>query len=80
MLIRYGPGTVDETEYRARLRFELRRYVKFHAKQSLKPSRHRDKEFRAFHRRASKLITVEAKGDNEVRRAMGVVQTLLRGR
>ena len=73
-------GTVDETEYRARLRFELRRYVKFHAKQSLKPSRHRDKEFRAFHRRASKLITVEAKGDNEVRRAMGVVQTLLRGR
>jgi glycosyltransferase involved in cell wall biosynthesis len=80
MLIRYGPGAVDETEYRARLRFELRRYVRFHVKQSLKPSRHRDKAFRAFHRRASKLITAEANGDNEVRRAMGVVQTLLRGR
>jgi glycosyltransferase involved in cell wall biosynthesis len=80
MLVRYGPAAVEETEYRARLRFELRRYVRFHAKQSLKPSRHRDREFRAFHRRAAKLISVEANGDNEVRRAMGVVQTLLRGR
>ena len=79
MLIRYGPGTVDEAEYRARLRLELRRYVKFHAKQSVKPSRRRDKEFRAFHRRTVQLITAEANGDDDVRRAMGVVQTLLRG-
>jgi len=79
LLIRYGPGTVDEAEYRNRLRFELRRYVKWHLKQSL-TSRHRDREFRAYHRRAAELITAEANGDREVRRAMSVVRTLMRGR
>ena len=80
MLIRYGPGTVDETEYRAQLRFELRRYVRWHVKQWLKPYRHRDEPFRAYHRRAAELIAAEARDDREVQRGMRVVLTLLRGR
>ena len=80
MLIRYGPETLDETEYRTRLRRELRRYVIWHVKQSLKPSRHRDEEFRAYHRHAAELIAAEAGDDGEVQRGMSVVLTVLRGR
>jgi glycosyltransferase involved in cell wall biosynthesis len=80
MLIRYGPGTLAEIDYRTRLRLELRRYVKWHVKQALKPSRHRDKGFRAYHRRAAELIAAEAGDDRDVQRAMSVVRTLLRGR
>jgi glycosyltransferase involved in cell wall biosynthesis len=78
MLIRYGPATLDETEYRTQLRMELRRYVKWHLKQSLKRSRHRDEKFRAYHRRAAGRIAAEANGDGEVHRAMRVVRTLVR--
>lgn len=79
MLVRYGPGALSQSEYRARLRLELRAYVKWHLKQSLKPSRHRDEDFRAYHRRVAGLIAAEANGDGDARRAMRVVLTLMRG-
>jgi glycosyltransferase involved in cell wall biosynthesis len=78
MLIRYGSATLPEAEYHRQLRLELRRYVKWHLKQALKPSRRRDEKFRAYHRRAAGLIAAEANGDGAVHRAMRVVRTLVR--
>src|SRR5262249_20639771 len=78
MLIRYGPAVLDETEYRRRLRLELRRHAKWPLKQALTPSRPRGGRFRAYHRRAAGLIAAEANGDGEVPRAMRVVRTLVR--
>jgi glycosyltransferase involved in cell wall biosynthesis len=78
MLLRYGPDALDKTEYRGRLRHELDRYVKWHIKQTLKPSRRRDASFQAYHRNASELIAAEASDDAEVQRRMKVVRAVLR--
>ncbi len=66
MLIRYGPGVLSEAEYRRQLRVELRRYVWWQAKQTLRPSRLRDKEFQTYQRSAVDKIAAEAAGDTEV--------------
>jgi glycosyltransferase involved in cell wall biosynthesis len=78
MLLRYGPDVFGEAEFRRRLRIDLAEYVWWHAKQRLRPSRHGDDEFRAFHLRAVELISAEAGEYGEVKRAMRLVRRLLR--
>ena len=77
MLLRYGPDVLSLEEFRARLRYELGVYLWFHAKQRVKPSRWRDKEFRRFHSRISRVLEVESKGNREVEFAMRAVRGLL---
>jgi glycosyltransferase involved in cell wall biosynthesis len=77
MLLRYGPKVLSEDELRARMRLELTRYLSFHAKQRVKPSRWRDHEFHAFHRRMVGVIREESGGDARVRAAMALVRALL---
>lgn len=78
MLMRYGPAVLSELEYRARLRYELGRYVRWHAKQALKPSRLRDRDFHAYQRSAIDAILDEGGSDQDVRRAMSIIGLLLR--
>lgn len=76
-LLRYGPEALSADEYRDRLRFELKRYVAWHARQALKPSRVGDADFVEFHRDAAERITRESGGDATVRAAMTSVRLCL---
>jgi len=78
MLLRYGQDTLSRIEYRRRLREELRKYVWWHVKQSLKPSRRRDSAFHAYQRQAAHELLADASGDREVREAVAVIRLLLR--
>jgi glycosyltransferase involved in cell wall biosynthesis len=77
MLLKYGPLVLSEEEFRGRLRHELSQYVWFHLKQRLRPSRWRQKDFHRFHRRMTRRIKEESRGDREVAGAMAVVDLLL---
>lgn len=77
MLLKYGTDVLTPREFRRRLRYELAGYVKFHAKQRLKPSRWRDTDFHRFHRRMARLLEQESRCDREVAVAMGMVSLLL---
>lgn len=77
MLLRYGPVVLSQHEFRRQLRKELAIYVWFHARQRIKPSRWRDDEFHRFHRRLTRLLREESRGDSEVSAAMTVVDVLL---
>ena len=80
-LLRYGPTALLPDEYRTRLRFELNRYVAWHARQVAKPSRYRDPEFFEFHLAESRAILDESGDESGVRAAMLAVRALLsRGR
>src|SRR5262249_7149646 len=48
-LLRYGRDALNENEYRLQLRIELKKYVGYHARQFLKPSRLTDGRFFAVH-------------------------------
>jgi glycosyltransferase involved in cell wall biosynthesis len=50
MLIRYGKAVLGEKAYRKAMRAWLRQYSFYLTKQALKPKRHLDKRFHAFHR------------------------------
>jgi glycosyltransferase involved in cell wall biosynthesis len=77
MLLRYGPSVLSAAEFRWRLRYELSVYVWFHAKQRIKPSRWRDRDFHRFHRRMLRLLRAESNGDREVEVATAVIGGLL---
>jgi len=76
-LLRYGPAALTPGEYRSRLRFELKRYVLWHARQSLKPSRLGESDFVEFHRDAAERVARESGGDATVRAAMTSVRLCL---
>ena len=76
-LLRYGPGVLDRDRFRRQLRFELRKYLRFHIRQVPKPSRLADKRFFAIHRAEIAGILEESRGDPEVRAAMLFVKGLL---
>ncbi len=78
MLMRYGPEVLSDSEYRRRLRYLLKRCVWWQAKQSLRPSRLRDKEFQTYQRSAVDKIVAEAADDRQVLRAMALVRLSLR--
>jgi glycosyltransferase involved in cell wall biosynthesis len=59
MLIRYGPSLLSTDEYRSKLREWLRKYGYWLAKQALKPSRRRQREFHHFHRREIEYMLAE---------------------
>lgn len=80
MLVRYGPATVPEDEYRRELRRQLREYVSWQFKQYTRLSRRRDHHFQAFHRDAVELLLAEAPTDPDVRRAAAVLHHLVRRR
>jgi hypothetical protein len=60
MLLRHGRTVLSERGYRRQLVKELSSYGWFLAKQLLKPSRHRDPRFRAFHLDAIRRTQREA--------------------
>lgn len=80
-LLRYGPQTLENGDYRPWLRLKLRDYSWWLFKQGLKPwvmpSRQRDEDFFAYHRHAAELILAEAPHDPDVRLAMAAVRHLL---
>jgi glycosyltransferase involved in cell wall biosynthesis len=76
-LLRYGPSTLTEPEYRRQLRIELRKYVWFQAKQVPKPSRFSDVEYFSVHRAEIEGILDEGDDDVEVRAAMRMVKMML---
>jgi glycosyltransferase involved in cell wall biosynthesis len=76
-VLRYGRLVLDTSEYRARLRECLRRYVWWHVRQFPRISRLRDPEFFALHCSRRSLILDEANGDAEVVAAMRIVGALL---
>jgi glycosyltransferase involved in cell wall biosynthesis len=81
MLLRYGPQTLPDSEYRKWLRLNLGRHVWWLLKQRLKPwltpSGQRDLQFYAYHRTAAELLLAEAPHDPDVRLAMAAVRRLL---
>jgi len=80
-LLRYGELVLDDGEYRARLRERLRRYVWWHTRQLPRIARLQDPDFFELHRLERNLILREAKGDPDVRTAMGLIGAMLfRGR
>jgi hypothetical protein len=79
LLMRYGPALLGRTEYRTYLRRWLWRYGRFLAKQVLKPSRHRQREFHEFHRREINYLLAEAENDRETRWILGCYRYLLHG-
>ena len=76
--MRYGPSVLTSQEYRSGLRWWLRQYLWWHAKQRLRPSRRNDMEFHDFHRRQVRLIAAEAPDDREVQWSMRFIGSLLR--
>jgi len=76
-LLLYGPGVLGPAEYRERLRLELRRYVRFHARQLPKPSRLREPDFFALHHKEIDAILEDGGDDPEVRLATSVVRAML---
>jgi glycosyltransferase involved in cell wall biosynthesis len=78
MLLRYGPDVLERTEYRRRLRFELRRLVSFHVRQRTRPSRRNDREFSDYQRQAIVQLARAAAGDRDVMKAVWVIERLLR--
>jgi glycosyltransferase involved in cell wall biosynthesis len=76
-LRRYGPEALEPEVYRRRLRKELKRYVRFHVRQSAKPSRLTDRRFFDVHRDEIAAIRAEGGRDAEVEAALLLVRTLL---
>lgn len=76
-LLRYGRDVLSETEFRGQLRAQLTRYVAWHLKQSVRPSRLRDPEFFALQGEFVTQITEAAGGERDVTVAMRLVRSLL---
>jgi glycosyltransferase involved in cell wall biosynthesis len=78
MLLRYGPLALTTEEYKAKLRYRLRAYLSFLAKQALRPSRRKHEEYHRFHLRGIEQMLVESRGEREVRVALAAARLLLR--
>lgn len=76
-VLRYGRSVMDDVEYRDRLRWRLRRYVRWHVRQAAHLSWLRDAEFFRFHRLKCRQILEASGGDREVAAAVAVVRLLL---
>jgi glycosyltransferase involved in cell wall biosynthesis len=76
-LLRYGPLVLTADELSARLRFELREYVLFHARQVPKLSRLAQPDFFKVHSEEVQRILEEGPDRREVRTAMLAVKALL---
>ena len=72
MLLRQGPAVMTPGAYRRQLLRELSGYAWFLAKQLLKPSRHRDRRFRAFHVDVLRRLRREARPRSAVALALDV--------
>ncbi|HET8743479.1 MAG TPA: glycosyltransferase family 2 protein [Gaiella sp.] len=77
MLCRLGRAVLPERAYRRQLVKELVGYAWFAAKQLLKPSRHRDPRFRAFHLDAIRRTRREVPGTSPTGLALAAVQALV---
>jgi hypothetical protein len=77
-LLRYGPYVLDEREYRNAVRRWLRRYTAWLLKQLVKPTRWRQREFYAFHRREISYMLVETEPNRETRLALLALRGLLK--
>lgn len=78
MLFRHGRAVLTERGYRRRLAVELAGYGWFLAKQLLKPSRHRDPRFRAYHADAIRRVRHEAPGGSVVATTLRLFSWLVR--
>jgi glycosyltransferase involved in cell wall biosynthesis len=78
MLCRHGRAVLTERQYRRQLAVDLAGYGWFLAKQLLKPSRHRDPRFRAFHLDAIRRARQEVPEGSPVARTLGVFSYLVR--
>ena len=67
LLLRYGPAVMPPDDYRRELHRWLRRYVTWLAKQALKPTRHRQREFHEFHQREIDYLLSEPNADRSTR-------------
>jgi glycosyltransferase involved in cell wall biosynthesis len=80
LLMRYGPKFLDAPAYRAETRKWLWRYGYWLAKQALKPSRQRQREFHEYHSREIGYMMAESGGDRETQMILlGLRRFLLRG-
>lgn len=77
LLLRYGPEALTPAELRSQAWRELRRYGFFLAKQRLKPSRLKDREFQAYHRRQLAAIRAEPALDETARRYVAALSLTL---
>ena len=78
MLCRHGRSVLGKRQYSRRLAVELIGYGWFLAKQLLKPSRHRDPRFRAYHLDAIRRARREVPDGSLVARTLGVFSYLVR--
>ena len=76
-LRRFGADVLTAAAYRRQLRKELRRYVRFHARQCARLYRMKDKRFFGVHRTEVERILEEGGDDPEVQMAMMLVRTML---
>jgi glycosyltransferase involved in cell wall biosynthesis len=77
-LIQFGRQVLGAAEYRTQLRRWLWRYARWLAKQFLKPSRYRQKEFHDFHRKEIEFMVANAGKDAETRLVLRTLSRLLR--
>jgi len=66
-ILRYGPASLGPDSYRKTIRRWLKDYGLFLAKQTLKPARHRQREFHDFHRNEIETLMGDAECDPESR-------------
>jgi glycosyltransferase involved in cell wall biosynthesis len=78
MLIRYGAEVLGPQGYRKAMRTWLRQYGWYLSKQMLKPRRHRDARFHAFHRAEIERLRAELGDDREFQLALGLFLLLLK--
>jgi glycosyltransferase involved in cell wall biosynthesis len=60
MLLRYGPRVLEQAEYRRIRRRRVASYSLYLFKQALRPWRHKDVDFKQFHRRGILRLVAEA--------------------
>ena len=80
MLIRYGPVALTDDEYRPRLRRCLNQYLRWLAKQRLKPASSHPPDFWAFQDKTVRLMLAEVGDEPDLRRSMRAVRLFIRRR
>jgi hypothetical protein len=75
--VKFGPQVLTPEAYRATMRGWLRRYGYWLCKQTLKPWRHRQREFQDFHARELDAMISEAGHDLETRTSLSILRRLL---
>jgi glycosyltransferase involved in cell wall biosynthesis len=72
-VVRYGPAVMDDASFGKALRMHLRRYSRYLAIQSLRPSRHNDAPYIGYHRR---LLTILGEDARSRDRGLKVLRSL----